>query len=133
MGFITLDMLLHEYRFLKHWSFFRPGVYRAHNHLVHKASRSWKKRSSSSSKTLMTLDHLWWRIRDHLDGYLEVADSEVRHIQRSFVALSNYENCQAFMKGQKNGAGNMGQVLKSILGPQEIFKEFFFFDFHGIH
>ena len=74
----------------------------------------------------MTLDHLWWRIRDHLDGYLEVADSEVRHIQQSFVALSNYENCQAFMKGQKNRAGNMGQVLKSILGPQEIFKEFIF-------
>ena len=36
-------------------------------------------------------------------------------------------------KVQKNGAGNIGQVLKSILGPQEIFKEFIFFDFHGIH
>eukprot|EP00435_Cladocopium_sp_Y103_P028791 s209_g7.t1 len=73
------------------------GVYRAHNHLVHKASRSWKKRSTS--KTLVTLDHLWWRIRDHLDGYLEVADSEVRHIQQSFVALASYENCQADLEG----------------------------------
>ena len=125
-------MLLHEYRFLKHWSFFRPGVYRAHNHLVHKASRSWKKRSSSS-KTLMTLDHLWWRIRDHLDGYLEVADSEVRHIQRSFVALSNYENCQAFMKGQKKWGRKHGASLEVNLRTPRDIQRVYFFDFHGIH
>lgn len=46
----------------------------------------------------MTLDHLWWRIRDHLDSYLEAADSEIRQLQRSFVALTNYENCQADME-----------------------------------
>ena len=92
---------------MAHSYVFGPGVYRAHNHLVHKASRSWKKRSSS--KILVTLDHLWWRIRDHLDGYLEVADSEVRHIQQSFVALSNYENCQA---GERAG-------VLPLFGPEE--------------
>ena len=59
-------------------------------------SRAWKKQTSQN---LVTLDHLWWRIRDHLDSYLEVADSEIRQVQKSFVALSNYENCQADFEG----------------------------------
>ena len=113
-----------------HVSIFCPGVYRAHNHLVHKASRSWKKRSSSSSssKTLVTLDHLWWRIRDHLDGYLEVADSEVRHIQRSFVALSDYENCQAAIFGSHFWEAAIEVNLRT---PRDIKRVFL--DSDGIH
>lgn len=71
-------------------------MYRKHNHFVHKASREWKRHTAQS---LITLDHLWRRMRDHLDSYLEVADNEVRYVQDSFAALSNYENCHADLEG----------------------------------
>jgi len=69
------------------------GVYRKRSHAASKIQRI-----ARSGDRLVTLDHLWWRIRDHLDSYLEVCDSEFRRVQESFVALQNYENCKEDMQ-----------------------------------
>jgi len=87
------------------------GMYRQHHQAANKVAREWKRQASGS---LVTLDHLWWRIRDHLDSYLEVADSEVRHVQASFMALSSYENCHADLKGLlQSYASSMSKMKKS--------------------
>eukprot|EP00435_Cladocopium_sp_Y103_P040537 s209_g11.t1 len=86
------------------------GAYRTHSRLADSKALAPKK---SGRQSLVTLDHLWWRIRDHLDGYLEVAESEIRHIQRSFVELSNYENCQSDFQGLlKSYASSISKMKK---------------------
>lgn len=88
------------------------GVYRTHSRLADKAAPT-APTAAKSRQSLVTLDHLWWRIRDHLDGYLAVAESEVRHIQRSFVALSDYENCQSDSEGLlKSYASSISKMKK---------------------
>ena len=87
------------------------GTYRTHSQVVHRASKKWKQDASTA---LVALDHLWWRMRNHLDGYLEAAEREVRSVQASFMALSNYENCQADLEGLlKSYASSMSTMKKS--------------------
>lgn len=53
-------------------------------------------------------------MRNHLDSYLEAAEREVRSVQASFMALSNYENCQADLEGLlKSYASSMSTMKKS--------------------
>lgn len=93
------------------WRFVKWGTYRTHSQVVHRASKKWKQDASTA---LVALDHLWWRMRNHLDGYLEAAEWEVRSVQASFMALSNYENCQADLEGLlKSYASSMSTMKKS--------------------
>ena len=92
-------------------TFVKWGTYRTHSQVVHRASKKWKQDASTA---LVALDHLWWRMRNHLDGYLEAAEREVRSVQASFMALSNYENCQADLEGLlKSYASSMSTMKKS--------------------
>ena len=87
------------------------GMYRRQSNLAHQASKKWKRDASHS---LVTLDHLWWRIRNHLDSYLESAQSEIRHVQGSFIALANYDKCQSgFEHLLKSYASSMSKMKKS--------------------
>ena len=103
------------------------GVYRTHsrNKARHGAAgAAGAAAPKSGRKTLVTLDHLWWRIRDHLDGYLEVADSEIRHVQQSFVDLSNYENCQTDFQGLlKSYASSMLKMTQGHRKLQSTWRE----------
>ena len=98
------------------------GVYRTHSRLADKAAPTAP--TAASRQSLVTLDHLWWRIRDHLDGYLAVAESEVRHIQRSFVALSDYENCQSDSEGLlKSYASSISKMKKGHRNLKSTWRE----------
>ena len=66
------------------WRFVKWGTYRTHSQVVHRASKKWKQDASTA---LVALDHLWWRMRNHLDGYLEAAEREVRSVQGFFHGL----------------------------------------------
>ncbi|CAJ1455722.1 unnamed protein product [Effrenium voratum] len=68
------------------------GVYRRHSTEVHQTAKGWKR---GTSEALLALDHIWWRLRNRLDAYLDVAESEVQHFQASFQALGSYQGCKA--------------------------------------
>ncbi|CAE7841182.1 ACBP2, partial [Symbiodinium necroappetens] len=70
------------------------GIYRAHSRAAHKAAKSWA-RFADAEQTLVTLDKLWWRIRDRLDRYIDVAGDEISQLELSITALAEYENCKA--------------------------------------
>ena len=63
---------------------------------------------------LMTLDHLWWQIRDELDQYLDIADDEVRRFQNSFAEMSYYEGCEVgFSQLLQSYAHSMAAMTES--------------------
>ena len=68
------------------------GVYRRHSTEVHQTAKGWKR---GTSEALLALDHIWWRLRNRLDAYLDVAESEVQHFQASFQSLGSYQDCKA--------------------------------------
>ncbi|CAE7226917.1 ACBP2 [Symbiodinium pilosum] len=69
------------------------GMYRAHSRAAHKAAKSWKRSKAESS--LVIMDKLWWRMRDELDRYLDVAGEEMSQMEESFSALTKYDKCKA--------------------------------------
>ncbi|CAE7865610.1 ACBP4 [Symbiodinium microadriaticum] len=69
------------------------GIYRAHSRDAHKAAKSWAR--LDAERTLVTLDKLWWRIRDRLDRYIDIAGAEITQLERSLATLAEYENCKA--------------------------------------
>ncbi|CAE7438803.1 ACBP2 [Symbiodinium sp. CCMP2592] len=69
------------------------GIYRAHSRDAHKAAKSWAR--MDAERTLVTLDKLWWHIRDRLDRYIDIAGAEITQLERSLTTLAEYENCKA--------------------------------------
>lgn len=85
-------------------------MYRRHHRLALNVSHFVK---HDANKILVSLDHLWWRIRNKLEAYMEVATSEVHHLQASFSALSDYEKCDSgFEDLLKSYASSTAQMQK---------------------
>eukprot|EP00913_Durusdinium_trenchii_P006626 g6225.t1 len=90
------------------------SIYRTHSSSAQKTAKQWKQEVREASRSLVSLDHLWWRLRNHLDGYLDSADVEIRRVQASFLALENYENCKSgFEELLKSYASSMSKMKKS--------------------
>jgi len=70
------------------------GVYRAQSQAARKAVSAWRE-SSHMPQALLALDGVWWRLRDQLDEYLDLAEEEVGSIQTAFEGMADYERCRA--------------------------------------
>eukprot|EP00435_Cladocopium_sp_Y103_P038928 s550_g10.t1 len=69
------------------------GVYRHQSHKAKEDAKSWK-----SSEAAVTLDHLWWKIRNKLDQHLDEAEEEVARYRATFKHLQEYEGCKTGLK-----------------------------------
>ncbi|CAE8614700.1 unnamed protein product [Polarella glacialis] len=69
------------------------GVYRQ----LSNVSRGLAVRHSSGEQraALLSLDRIWWQLRDRLDEYLDQAEEEVESFQASFDEFTAYEHCSA--------------------------------------
>jgi len=92
------------------------GVYRAHSHASHKASKAWRR--SGTDETLVMLDSLWWKLRDKLDRYLDVAADEIHRFRHSLAMLSSYEGCKAgsldLLQSYKSSMKAMGRSHRQL-------------------
>jgi len=70
------------------------GVYRLHSQTARSAAQGWRSRSDQRA-VLVSLDHLWWQLREKLDRYLDTAEEEVKHFQAAFATMADYEHCTA--------------------------------------
>ncbi|CAE8591401.1 unnamed protein product, partial [Polarella glacialis] len=59
------------------------GVYRLHSKTARTAAQGWRSRSDQRAM-LVSLDQLWWQLRDKLDRYLDTAEEEVKHFEAAF-------------------------------------------------
>lgn len=66
------------------------GIYRRQSEAAHKEAMSW-----NTSDVVVTLDHLWWRIRDQLDKHLDAAEQEVARYRSAFASLEDFQNCKS--------------------------------------
>ncbi|CAE8641344.1 unnamed protein product [Polarella glacialis] len=70
------------------------GVYCLHSQTARTAAQGWRSRSDQRA-VLVSLDHLWWQLREKLDRYLDTAEEEVKHFQAAFATMADYEHCAA--------------------------------------
>jgi len=92
------------------------GVYRAHSHASHKASKAWKQ--SGAETSLVMLDALWWRMRGKMDRYLDVAADEIAQFQQSLDVLANFQSCKAgtlnLLQSYKSSASKMQRSHRQL-------------------
>ncbi|CAL1159414.1 unnamed protein product [Cladocopium goreaui] len=82
------------------------GVYRHQSHKAKEDAKSWK-----SSEAAVTLDHLWWKIRNKLDQHLDEAEEEVARYRVTFKHLKEYEGCKT---GLKDLFGSYAKSMKRM-------------------
>jgi hypothetical protein len=90
------------------------GVYRVHSNFSRaQALRSTKDRQLAQERrtVLLSMDHLWWQLRDKFDNYLDLAEEEVSSVQSSIAELANYEQCTA---GFSNLAVSYTRSMKAM-------------------
>eukprot|EP00439_Symbiodinium_sp_Y106_P007625 s5037_g1.t1 len=68
------------------------GVYRQESNASSHAARGkgHKALARERHQVLMSLDHIWWQLRTKLDGYLDVAEDEVKAFQTSLAEMNSY-------------------------------------------
>jgi len=82
------------------------GIYRQQSRKAKEDSKTWK-----SSEALVTLDHLWWKIRNQLDQHLDEAEEEVARYRATFKHLQEYEGCKT---GLKDLLGSYAKSMKRM-------------------
>lgn len=71
------------------------GIYRLQSTASRSASLGKAGHNQERHAVLLTMDHLWWQIREKLDSYLDVAEEEVGSFETSLGELASYEHCAA--------------------------------------
>ncbi|CAK8997764.1 unnamed protein product [Durusdinium trenchii] len=69
------------------------GVYRIESQAAKEASQHLL--SSQEHFALASLDKIWWKLREKLEKYLDVAELEVQSFQHSIEEMQHYVGCEA--------------------------------------
>jgi len=89
------------------------GVYRQESNASSHAARGkgHKALARERHQVLMSLDHIWWQLRTKLDGYLDVAEDEVKAFQTSLAEMNSYLDCK---KGFSDLAAGYAQSISAL-------------------
>jgi len=70
------------------------GVYRMQSDAARRIHSS-HATTSERHQVLISMDHIWWQIREKLDRYLDMAQTEVSSFKQAFAEMENYQKCSS--------------------------------------